>query len=119
MNLDIDREKKVRFVEADAEGRSIRKMHDSILGSGHPSVHPDGRHLVTDAYAWETISFSDGTVPIRWVDLLSGAVQNIARINTKIPQQDLVLRVDPHPAWDRTSNYVVFNAFLGGTREVL
>jgi len=119
MNLDLDREKKMRFVEADAEGRLIRKMHDSILGSGHPSVHPDGRHLVTDAYAWESLSFSDGTVPIRWVDLESGSVQNIARVNTMIPQRDLVLRVDPHPAWDRTFNYVVFNAFLGGTREVL
>ena len=27
-------------------------------------------------------------------------------------------RVDPHPAWDRTGRYVVFNGFVGNTRQV-
>jgi hypothetical protein len=29
-----------------------------------------------------------------------------------------VMRVDPHPAWDRTWRYVTFNAFVDGTRRV-
>ena len=29
-----------------------------------------------------------------------------------------VLRLDPHPAWDRTWRYVTFNAVAGGTRRV-
>ncbi len=119
MNLDIDRERKMRFVEASADGRSIKKMHNWILGSGHPNVHPDGRHIVTDSYHWESMSFGDGTVPIRWIDLKTETELTLARINTKIPWKDLVLRVDPHPAWDRSWRYIVFNAFLGGTRRVL
>jgi len=31
---------------------------------------------------------------------------------------DLVMRVDPHPAWDRTWRYVTFNGFVGGSRRV-
>ena len=40
------------------------------------------------------------------------------RINTGQPCEDSVMRVDPHPAWDRTWRYVAFNAFVGGTRRV-
>ena len=40
------------------------------------------------------------------------------RINTQIPYADGPLRVDPHPAWDRSWRYVTFNAFVGGTRRV-
>jgi hypothetical protein len=29
------------------------------------------------------------------------------------------MRVDAHPAWDRTHRHVAFNAFPGGTRVVL
>ena len=32
--------------------------------------------------------------------------------------EDSVLRVDPHPAWDRGWRYVVFNAFVGGGLRV-
>jgi hypothetical protein len=39
-------------------------------------------------------------------------------INTKQSSPHPVLRLDPHPAWDRTWRYVTFNAFVGGTRRV-
>jgi len=29
------------------------------------------------------------------------------------------MRVDAHPAWDRTHRWVAFNAFLEGTRQVM
>lgn len=117
MNLAIDRQC-MRLVQVNADGSDLRKMHDEVVGSGHPTVHPDGRHVLTDAYAWEQIAFGDGTVPLRWIDLQTGREQTLVRINVKQPHDDMVLRIDPHPAWDRSWRYVAFNAFVGGTRRV-
>ena len=47
MNLCIDRDL-LRFVQVDADGCELGKMLDNKLGSGHPTVHPDNRHLLTD-----------------------------------------------------------------------
>ncbi len=118
MNLDLDREGCVRFVQVDADGAHLQKMLGHVVGSGHPTVHPDGKHLLTDAYDTEGCAFGDGTVPLRRIDLQSGEETTLARINTAQPQADRVLRVDPHPAWDRNWRYVTFNAFVDGTRRV-
>jgi hypothetical protein len=62
----------------------------------------------------------DGTVPIRWIDLAAGTERQLVRIRTRPewagPKGEL--RVDPHPAWDRSWRYVAFNACPGGTRGV-
>jgi hypothetical protein len=118
MNLNIDRDV-LRFVQVQADGTGLRKMLDHVRGSGHPTVHPDRRHLLTDTYTTEDTSFGDGTVPLRWVDLVGGDETCVARIPTAQPCADHILRVDPHPAWDRTWRYVFFNAFIDGTRRVM
>jgi hypothetical protein len=118
MNLDIDRERCVRFVEGRADGSALRIMDRTAVGSGHPTVHPDGRHILTDTYDWDSMAFGDGTVPLRWLDLAGGKEQTVVRINVRTPSDDVVLRVDPHPAWDRTWRYVTFNAFVNGSRRV-
>ncbi len=117
MNLNIDREG-MRFVQVNADGSDLRKMLDDVPGSGHPTVHPNGQYLLTDTYTWEKTAFGDGTIPLRWADLETGKEQVIVRINTQQPCKDSVMRVDPHPAWDRRWRYVTFNAFVGGTRRV-
>lgn len=117
MNLDIKGEG-MRFVQVDQDGGKLRTMVEGVTGSGHPTVHPDGRHLLTDSYTWEKVAFGDGTVPLRWVDLAAGRERTVARVNIAQPCSDGVLRVDPHPAWDRRWRHVVFNAFSGGTRRV-
>ena len=117
MNLNIDRDG-LRFVQVDADGGDLHKMLDATPGSGHPTVHSDGRHLLTDAYKGERVAFGDGTIPLRWIDLASGREKVVARINVDTGCADGVLRVDPHPAWDRTWRYVTFNGFVGGTRRV-
>jgi len=117
MNLNIDREC-LRFVQVEADGSGLGKMLEGVTGSGHPTVHPDGRHLLTDTYEREKTAFGDGTVPLRWIDLHTGNEKTVARVNVAQTCEDKVLRVDPHPAWDRTWRYVTFNGFVGGTRRV-
>ncbi len=117
MNLNIDREG-LRFVQVNADGSGLRTMLEKTPGSGHPTVHQDNSHVLTDTYTLEKTSFGDGTIPLRWIDLKSGREDVLVRINTQQPCKDSVMRVDPHPAWDRTWRYVTFNAFVDGTRRV-
>lgn len=119
MNLNIDREG-LRFVTCNLDGTELIKILDHVPGSGHPTVHPDGRHILTDAYATEEVSFGDGTIPLRWIDLETGTEQMLLRIRTGTPYQESepALRVDPHPAWDRNWSRIAFNAFEAGTRRV-
>ncbi len=117
MNLNIDR-KGLRFVQVNADGSGLRKILDETPGSGHPTVAPDGRHLLTDAYNREPMAFPDGSVPLRWVDLETGGERTVVRIPTQQPCAESPMRVDPHPAWDRTGRYVAFNGFVEGTRRV-
>lgn len=95
-------------------------MVNGVVGSGHPSQHQNGRYVVTDAYPDEPVSFGDGTVPIRLIDLNTGQDLTLIRIRTEPvyrgPGKEL--RVDPHPAWDREFRRIAFNAFVDGTRRV-
>ena len=118
MNLNIDRDE-LRFVQVNQDGTGLKKMLDTVVGSGHPTVHPNGTHLIADTYTYENgTCYGDGTIPLRWVDLRSGEVRDLVRINSATRSRQSVLRLDPHPAWDRSWRYVVFNGFVGGTRRV-
>ena len=109
----------LRLMQVDLDGGNYRQIRDGLIGSGHPTVTPDGAHIITDSYAHESVAFGDGAVPIRWIDLRDGAEETLLRINVAQPHPDGAMRIDPHPAWDPTRRWVVVNAFLGGTRRVL
>lgn len=113
---------RLRFVEVNADGSGLRVIPgaEHLDGSGHPTLHPDGVHLLTDAYVNEAASFGDGTVPLRWIDLRTGREQCLVRINALNPSVSVhsALRCDPHPAWDRDRTHVVFNGMDGDTRRV-
>ena len=128
MNLGHFREpgtKGLDLVRVDYDGQNLRKITDAVDGSGHPTVHPDGRHVLTDCYFHERwADKAAGTTPLRWIDLHGdghhAAEREIVRMVTKPPYQpDSALRIDPHPAWDRSWRYVAFNANVGGTRRVM
>jgi hypothetical protein len=110
----------MRLVRAHYDGSNYEVMNDRILGTGHPSLHPDGRYIIADAYPNEVVAFHDGTTPIRLIDLDKGQDITLVRINTSPsytgPKNEL--RVDPHPAWDRDFCRIAFNACVGGTRRV-
>jgi hypothetical protein len=114
MNLNIDDDPALEIVTMRFDGSDLRKVFKP--GSGHPSFHPGGRYLVTDAYPHESVAFGDGTVPIRLIDTKTKTCVNIARIYVSATKGEF--RVDPHPAWDPTGRYVIFNGFPDNTRQV-
>lgn len=117
-NLVLSEREGMQFVKYRYDGSDLQALVAGVRGSGHPSVHPDGRHLVTDTYIGD--GYGDGTVPIRWVDLKDGTDNHIIRIQAKPKVLGPLnwLRVDPHPAWDRTHRYIAFNACPNGVRGV-
>lgn len=120
MNLCIDDDGSMYFVQVDEDGTNMQKMLASIPGSGHPTVHPNGHHILTDAYEHEPLSPGDGTVPIRLIDIRTEMEETLIRVNVANPgvKCHKALRVDPHPAWDPSHRMIAFNGFVGGTRRV-
>ncbi len=119
MNLNIDREG-LRFVKVRYDGKGLKKILDNIPGSGHPSIHRDGRYIITDSYVKESVAFGDGTTPIRLVDIKKKTEKNLIRIHTETEHQKECssLRLDPHPAWEPEFKRITFNAYTGGTRRI-
>ncbi|RRJ94662.1 hypothetical protein Ga0100231_010260 [Opitutaceae bacterium TAV4] len=114
----------LRLVEVNADGTGLRIIPGTdtpkIPGSGHPTVYPDGHHILTDTYTNERTAFGDGTVPLRWINLQTSTEKCLVRIDTRNPASAThsVLRCDPHPAWDRTWRYIAFNGMDAGVRRV-
>lgn len=111
---------RLRFVKVNYDGSGLGRILDDIPGSGHPTVHLDGHHILTDAYVEDPVAFGDGTVPIRLVDLDKRNEQTLIRMRTRTAEQAscVALRVDPHPAWDLRQRWLAFNGFADGTRRV-
>lgn len=110
----------LRFARLALDGSTCETLVPAVPGSGHPTLHPDGRHLLTDAYVDEPLAFGDGTTPLRLVDLRSGSETQLVRIGIRplAERSTGTLRVDPHPAWDRSFTRIAFNACPDGRRRV-
>lgn len=106
----------MQFYEAGYDGSRPRTLVPGIPGSGHPSWSLDGRYIVTDAYPKEQLC-DDGLVPIRLIDVHEETERRICRMWTLGPINS-ELRVDPHPAWDRTSRQVCFVGAPDGNRQL-
>lgn len=114
MNLNVDGRPGLEIITVRYDGTDLKTVFTP--GSGHPSFHPTGPPLlVTDAYPGE-LGYTDGTVPIRLLNVATGQEEAVVRIYVSNAGGEL--RIDPHPAWDRTGRYVVFNGFEGNTRSV-
>lgn len=110
----------MRLIRVRYDGQTFGVMNDAVCGTGHPSMHLNGRFVVTDAYPSEPVAFGDGTIPIRFIDLETDQEAVLVRINTVPPYSgpNNELRIDPHPAWDREFREIAFNACSDGTRRV-
>lgn len=120
MNLRYAEGEPLRFTSVRPDGSGWRRLSETIEGSGHPTLHPDGRTLVTDSYLHEDVAFDDGTVPLRLVDLEAERERTVLRIPSKpaYAGPNNRLRVDPHPAWGSSDRFVVYNACPDGKRRV-
>ncbi|MDO1449678.1 hypothetical protein Q0590_25600 [Rhodocytophaga aerolata] len=115
MNLNVDGKPGLEFITAKYDGTDLKVAF--APGSGHPSFHPAGLPLViTDAYPEEPVSPGKGLSPIRLLHTSTGQEEVIQNIFVSDVQGEF--RIDPHPAWDRTGQYVIFNGFEGNTRNV-
>ena len=121
MNFKLDPKKRYNLVRMRYDGQGLAAMTTAI-GTGHPTLHPDGRHILTDTYQRELpgFEFKDGTIPIRWIDVAKGTEEHLVRICSRPPYSGPfnALRLDPHSAWDRTYTKVAINACPDGTRRV-
>jgi hypothetical protein len=120
MNLRLEDDGPLRFVSMRPDGSDFTVLSESLVGSGHPSVHPDGRALITDSYLHEEVAFGDGTVPLRLVDLATETERTLVRVPSEpdFTGPNNMLRVDPHPAWGPDHRFVAFNACPEGRRQV-
>ncbi|MEX0775116.1 MAG: hypothetical protein WD042_05305 [Phycisphaeraceae bacterium] len=109
----------LRLVRVGYDGSDIRPIFTDVRGSGHPSVHPCGR-ILTDSYTGEAgIAFGDGSVPLRWIDMQTGQERRLVRMHSRVePGGTGAMRVDAHPAWDRSWRWVTFNGVQDNTRHV-
>lgn len=109
-NIRLAEGEPLSLIEVGIDGSGFRKIVETTPGSGHPTVHPTANHILTDTYAHEDLSFGDGTVPLRWINLAADTEQLLLRTGARVvPEHDRALRVDPHPAWDRSWRWFVYN----------
>jgi len=118
MNLKLDGEN-LSLIRIGTDGNNLETL-TTVRGSGHPTLHPNGRHILTDVYLHEKLSYGDGTGPIRWIDCQEDTEEAIIRINNDppYPGRKRELRIDPHPAWNREYKRIVFNGCDDGVRRV-
>jgi hypothetical protein len=118
INLEVDDSKPgLEFVTVRFDGSNLKQVFHP--GSGHPSFHPKGLPLaVTDSYRHETsVTQNDGFVPVRLLNTATGEELLLAKV--KIPDvSDNSFRLDPHPTWDRSGRYVIFNGYDDASRGV-
>lgn len=115
MNLNIDGKEGLELISVKYDGSDLKTVFTP--GSGHPTFHPKGLPLiVTDAYPNESITKRNGLVPIRFLHTTTGKEEKIAEVF--VSNVDGEFRIDPHPAWDRSGRYVIFNGYTGNTRNV-
>ncbi|MBC8034648.1 MAG: hypothetical protein H7Y03_10910 [Chitinophagaceae bacterium] len=115
MNLNIDGKEGLELISVKYDGADLKQVF--VPGSGHPSYHPKGLPLIiTDAYPDEQITLRNGTVPIRLLHTDTQTEEKIAEVY--VSRKAGEFRIDPHPAWDRSGRFVIFNGYTGNTRNV-
>ncbi|MEM6552104.1 MAG: hypothetical protein AAF750_08245 [Planctomycetota bacterium] len=108
----------LRLIRVRYDGTGFERLSETVPGSGHPSMLPGGRYMITDTYTHEKDFGDDDMSLIRWIDLEQQTESLLLEFRTRQPLDRAEARVDPHVAWDRGWRYVAFNGFMDGTRRV-
>ncbi|UYO73853.1 hypothetical protein M0220_13335 [Halomonas qinghailakensis] len=110
----------LKFVKITADGIHKETLAPSHIGSGHPTMDPSQRFIITDAYPSEVLSKDGRHVPIRVIDTLKNKSENLVQIDV-LPEysgSNQEWRVDPHPAWSKCGRWLIFNGCHQGCRTV-
>ena len=116
INLKIDNIMRLCMTRWD--GSDFHLISNTILGSGHPSYEKTMRYIFTDAYTGEPMALANGEVPLRLIDTKTDRETNVANMFTLGKQDQSILRLDPHPAWNRDGKQLCFNGAPDGRRQV-
>jgi hypothetical protein len=109
------------------DGSGFRILTEKHIGSGHPSVDPTTRYLITDAYTKQTYVLKNDEIPIRFIDLKNDIEYTLCTVSNDVGNQGdknskeaggSHFKLDPHPAWNREYNKICFNGSLDGKRQV-
>ncbi|MCC5930962.1 MAG: hypothetical protein JJU28_17080 [Cyclobacteriaceae bacterium] len=112
------------------DGSDFRLLSEKHLGSGHPSVEPDWRFLITDAYIKQSWVVKNDEVPIRWIDLQNDEEHILCTMPTDVggggemytreemEQGGSQSKLDPHPVWSRDYRKICLNGAPDGKRQV-
>lgn len=116
MNLEVDGKPGLELITVRYDGKDLKTVFPT--GSGHPSFHPGGLpFVITDSYRHEPVTKNDGFVPVRLLNTFTGEEHLIASVFVP-DMKNSSFRVDPHPTWDRSGRYIIFNGFEDNTRCV-
>jgi hypothetical protein len=112
------------------DGSDFQVLSEKHLGSGHPSMEPSSRYLVTDAYIKQEYVVIDNEVPIRLIDLhndeehiLCTVANDVGGGGEMYTPEDRITggsqhKLDPHPAWSRDYKSICINGAPEGARQV-
>ena len=104
----------MRLCAVDDETGQLDVLTDDPPGTGHPSISPDGRWLLTD----DTREAGGvRTAAIRLVDLAEGTWGDLCSAQSPAVGGS-PLRRDAHPVWDRPGRRICFLAAPTGRRQL-
>ncbi|MFC4870848.1 hypothetical protein [Negadavirga shengliensis] len=118
------------FCQFRFDGTDFTILSEKHLGSGHPTVEPTSRFLVSDAYIKQQYVVKGGEVPIRFIDLKEDKEYTLCTIANDVggggemyTKQDREEggsphKLDPHPAWSRDYKKLCINGAPEGDRQV-
>ena len=104
----------MRLCLVDAETGEVEVITDDPPGTGHPSISPDRRWLLTDD---TRESGGVRTAAVRLVDLPGRSWRDICSA-TSPAVGGSPLRRDAHPVWDRAGRRIAFLAAPVGVRRI-
>jgi hypothetical protein len=121
----------MQFCQFKYDGSDFKLLSEKHLGSGHPSLDPQGRYLLADAYPKQLYVLSENNeIPTRLIDVRSDEELILCSVANDVGgkgKQYLAqnkeeggseYKLDPHPAWSHDGKLIAFNGAPEGNRQV-
>jgi Tol biopolymer transport system component len=109
-----------RICQFKYDGSDFKILSESFNSSGHPSIEPTGRYIITDQR--DTIDKNNQVISLIVLDTVSDKAETVCTLPT-INTQGLKLitktmRLDGHPCWSRDYKKVSLQAAPEGKRQL-